>query len=161
MQKKKGNQAVNYQKEAMTISCFSLLGLDKRHNLGSKYPIPEAAGYTKAILVVEEVVLKVVFLQVLVPQRQILVVQEVVGEVVADIAKDTTAENGRADVPVVPKEEVCKLPEWERQDEEQGWRHHKTKLVHREVVVNAMKKEVEGNCKAIVWKVPINKASIC
>lgn len=40
--------------------------------------------------------LKVVFLESLVPQRQVLVVQEVVRQVVADIAKDTaTVDRGR------------------------------------------------------------------
>lgn len=44
--------------------------------------------------------LQVIFFQLLVPQREVLVVQEVVREVVADVTEDASAVNGRSNMPV-------------------------------------------------------------
>ena len=51
------------------------------------------------------------------------VVQEVVGQVVADVPEDAAAENRRGCVPVVGEEVVCQVVEWRREDEEKRWGH--------------------------------------
>lgn len=98
-----------------------LLGLDdwRRHlQLGAEDDVPEAARDTEAQLVVEEVVGKVVLLEVLVPEREVLVVEKVVGKVVADVAEDAAAIGSGGDVPVEEEDGVGQLPERRGQGDE-------------------------------------------
>lgn len=97
---------------------LKLLGLDEGLQLGAEDPVPELAGDAEAELVVEEVVLEMVLLQLLVPQRKVLVVQEVVRHVVADVAKDAPTVHGSAGIPVVAEDGLSQLPERRGQDNE-------------------------------------------
>ena len=83
----------------------------------------------------------------------LLVVQEVMRQVIADVAEDTTAENGRRSIPVVEEDRVCELPEWCGESNEEGRWHDEAIAVHREVVVDTMKKEVSCYADAVVWEV--------
>ena len=127
------------------------LCLDNRgRKLGAKDLVPEPAGDTKAVLVVEEVVLEVVLLELLVPKREVLVVEKVMRQVVADIAKDSATVHRRREVPVPVKEHVGELPERRGKGDEQRRRHHKTIFVHGEVVVNAMEQKVGSEADPVV-----------
>lgn len=120
----------------------ALRRLDNSNQLGAKNAVPELAGNAKAELVVEEVVGKVVLLELLVPEREVLVVQEIVSEIVANVAKDAAAEYGRGHVPVPVKDGVGQLPEWSCQHDEEGGRHDEAIPVHGKVVVDTVQKEV-------------------
>lgn len=132
---------------------WHLLGLDHRDNLSTKNSVPEAASHPEAVLVVEEVVLKVIFFEVLVPQGKVLVVEEVVRQVVAHIAEDAAAVNGGADVPVQPEDGMGQFPEGCSEDDEQCWRHHQAILVHGQVVMDAVEGEMQRDTDSVVRKV--------
>ena len=93
-----------------------------------------------------------VLLELLVPQRQILVVQEVVCQVVADVSEDTATKDGGADIPVRGKNKVCKLPEWVCKNHEKGRGHHQSVFVHGQVVVNAMEQKVCSDTDTVIRK---------
>jgi hypothetical protein len=97
--------------------------------------------------------LKMVFLQLLIEGGQFAMVKEVVGKVVADVAKNSPTKHGGSDVPVIREECVCKLPEWEcENDEQSGW-HHESIFVHRKIVMNSMEKEMSSESNTVIWKV--------
>ena len=80
-------------------------------------------------------------------------VQEVVRHVVAGVSEHTTAERCSCDIPVPVKEGVGQLPERTDQGKEQRWRHDKPILVHGEVVVNAMKGEMQSYADSIIGEI--------
>lgn len=53
----------------------------------------------------------------------LLVVQEVVGEVIANVAKNSTTEHRCRRIPVIKEDCVGKLVEWGRESNEEGWWH--------------------------------------
>lgn len=67
--------------------------------------------------------LHVVLLELLVPQRQRSVVQEVVRKIIAYVSKDTSAEDRRSRVPVIGKQSVGELPEGKGENKEESGRH--------------------------------------
>lgn len=136
----------------------TLVRLGVVHKLGTKDLVPEGAGDSEAVLVVEEVVGKVVLLESLVVGGQVLVVEEVVGHVVKGVAEDTAAEGSRGGVPVEEEDGVGKLPEGSSQDDEEGGRHDKAVLVHGQVVVDAVKEEMGSNADAVIGKVARKEA---
>lgn len=81
-------------------SITKLCCLDHGWQFGAEDLVPESTRYTEAQLVVEEVMGEMVLLQSLVPERQILVVEEVVCQVVADVPEYATAVDGSTQVPV-------------------------------------------------------------
>ena len=64
------------------------------------------------------------------------------GQVVADISKYAATENGRCDVPIPEKHGMCKFPERYSKDKEKSRWHDQSQLVHWQVVMNAVEKEV-------------------
>jgi len=70
------------------------------------------------------------------------VVQEVVGQIVADIAEDAAAVYGYGSIPVVEENGVGKLPEGGCQCYKKSRRHDESVLVHREVVMDAVKEKM-------------------
>lgn len=62
--------------------------------------------------------------------------------VIANIAKDATAEYGGCSVPVVKEDCMCKFPERCRKNQEERWRHDQSKLVHREIVMHSVEREM-------------------
>lgn len=84
------------------------------------------------------------------------VVQEVMGEIIADIPKDAATEYRRGRVPVVIEDCVCQLPERSSQKHEQCRWHNKTILIHREIVVDTMKQEVQSKTDTVVRKPVVN-----
>lgn len=83
------------------------------------------------------------FLMYQVYERDVLlVVQEVVSQVIADVAKYSTTKYSRRSIPVVKEDCMCELVERSRESDEEGRRHDKTVSVHGEVVVDAMEEEV-------------------
>ena len=77
--------------------------------------------------------------------------QEVMRAIIANIAENTTAEDGDRGIPVIEENRVGELVEWGGEGEEEGWRHDETVFVHGEVVVDAVEEEVAGDADAVVW----------
>jgi hypothetical protein len=110
------------------VSLFCLLGVVNK--LSAENGVPESTGDAETKLVVEKVMSKMVLLEVLVPQRQVLVVKEVVRQIVADISKDASTVGCYSSIPVVAKDAVSHPPERSSQSsEESGW-HNKTVSIH-------------------------------
>ena len=84
----------------------------------------------------------------------LLVVEEVVGHVIASVSENATAVCSQSCMPIPEDDCVCELPEGCSESYEQSWRHDKPVLVHREVVVNAVKEEMQGDANAVVWQMP-------
>jgi len=80
--------------------------------------------------------------------------QEVVGQVVANIAEEPPTEHRRGRVPVVEEDCVCQVPERKREYSKQSWRHDEPVFVHRQVVVNAVKEEMERDSGPVVREIP-------
>ena len=99
--------------DSLSSMCIpSLQSFDWRcRELGAKDDIPESAGHTKAVLIVHEVVLKMVFLQLPPVRWQGSVVQEVMCQVVADITEYSSAKHSCANVPIPVEDLMCELPE--------------------------------------------------
>ncbi len=91
---------------AIIQKSVSLLGLNGSRQLGSENGIPELAGDTETKLVVEEVVLKVVLLELLIPEWKVLVMKEVVREIVANIAEDAAAEDSSSSIPAIGQDSM-------------------------------------------------------
>lgn len=80
--------------------------------------------------------------------------EEVMGQVVADVPKYTATKYGDSRIPVVEEDCVGKLPEWGCQDnEESGW-HDQAVFVHGQIVMNSVKQEVKSETDSIVRKPP-------
>lgn len=74
--------------------------------------------------------------------------------VVASIAKDSSTVGCSSCIPVPEDDSMCKLPErGSKRNEERRW-HDEPILVHREVVVNAVQQEVQGDTDTVVWQIP-------
>ena len=137
--------------------------------LRAKDAVPEATGHAEPILVVGEVVLQVVFLELAVvrgepgqvsargisaclQRNSLAVVQEVMSQVVADVAKDASTEDRRCRVPTPEEDGVCQLPERDCKHPEQRRRHDQAKLVHREIMMNAVEYKVRRDADPVVWQ---------
>ena len=83
-------------------------------------------------------------------------VQEVMCEIIADVAEDSSAEHRRRRVPIVEEDGMSKLPEWGRKDNKQCWRHNKSVSVHRKIMMDTVKEEVSCNADPVVWEVVVN-----
>jgi len=138
--------------------------------LRSEDSVPETASNAEATLIVGEVMCEMILLQLAVVQRQAFLVrtssdpigagihllpmmQKVVSQVVADIAEETATEHRSGRVPVVEEESVRQVPERNRKYGKQSWRHDESVLVHWQVVVNAVKKEMKRDSGPVVREV--------
>lgn len=81
--------------------------------------------------------------------------EEVVGQVITDVAEDAAAENGSCGIPVVEEYRMRQLPERGRKDQEESRRHHKTVLVHGQVVMDAMEQEMERDADPVVGQISV------
>ena len=88
-------------------------------------------------------------------EYSLLVVEEVMRQVVADVAEDATAVDGRRGVPVVEEDGMGELPERCSEDEEECRWHDESETVHGEIVVDAVKEEVQRERHAIVREVVV------
>ena len=52
------------------------------------------------------------------------------GQVVANVAEDTTAEDRGSDRPVPVKDSMCELPEWSGKSKEKSRWHDQSELIH-------------------------------
>jgi hypothetical protein len=75
-------------------------------------------------------------------QDILLVVEEVVGHIVASVTKDATAIRSECRVPVPEDESVCEFPERCGERDEECRRHDKPVLIHREIMMNAVEEEM-------------------
>jgi hypothetical protein len=80
----------------------------------------------------------------------LLVVQEVMGHVVAGVAKYAATVRSRGRIPVPEDECVCELPEGRGEQGEERRRHDKPVLVHGKIVMDAVEEEVEGDSDAVI-----------
>lgn len=102
---------------------------------------------------------KVIALELLVPEGQVLVVKEVMGHIVKDISKDTSAEDSNGHKPVPVENRMCQMPERGGQHDEEGRRHDKTVLVHGQVMMNTMEEEVHGNADSVIRDIPAYRSA--
>lgn len=56
--------------------------------------------------------------------------QKVVGQVIANVSKNPTTEDGCSSEPVIAEEEVGQVVEGGGEDDEECWWHDQSKLVH-------------------------------
>jgi len=117
--------------------------------------VPEAAGDTEAVFVVGKVVLQVVLLQFLVEGWKLLVVEEIMRHVVADVAENTTTVHSRGSVPIIEEDGVGEVPEWRSENHEQRRRHDQAQSVHGKVMVDTVEQEVQRDSHTIVRKMVI------
>lgn len=80
-------------------------------------------------------------------------VEEVMCQVVHDVSEYSSTEYCRGHVPVECKYGVRQFPERSGQSNKHGGRHDKTVFIHREVVVDAVKKEVQCDGDTIIWEI--------
>jgi hypothetical protein len=133
------------QKIACIIaSLFRLLGVV--HELSAENGVPESARDSETKLVIEKVMGKVVLLEILVPQRQVLVVKEVVRKIVADISKDTSTVGCYCSIPVVAEDGMSHPPERSSQKSEENGRHNKTVLIHGKIMVDTVEEKMTSYC---------------
>lgn len=121
--------------------------------------IPELVADTESELIVEEVMSKMIFLKLLVPQRKVVVVQEVMGQIVADVAKDTATVGSGGGIPAVVEERMGKVPEGGCEDHEKRRGHDQAILVHWKIVMNAVEQKVHGNTNSVVRKIARRRVS--
>ena len=72
------------------------------------------------------------------------------GQIIADVAKDSPTKHSCRCIPVVEEHCVCELVEWGCQSDKKCGRHDKAILVHWNVVVNTVKEEMGSDTDAIV-----------
>ena len=104
---------------------LALQGLGWRwRKLCAEDDIPESRRYTKTILVIHEVVLKMIFLQFPPVRRQGSVVEEVMRQVVANVAEYPSAKHCCGNRPIPVENKVCEFPERGGEGKEKSWRHN-------------------------------------
>jgi len=81
----------------------------------------------------------------------LLVVQEVMGQVVTDVAKDPSTEHSCCCVPIIEENRVGELVERGCEHDEEGRRHDEAVSVHREVMVDAVEEEMGCYADSIIW----------
>ena len=89
-------------------------------------------------------------------RNSLAMVEEVMGQVIADVPKHATAEHLHSREPVVRKDCVGKFPEWSGQYEEKGGWHDESIAVHRKIVVDTVEEEVESQSDTVVREPPKN-----
>jgi hypothetical protein len=137
----------------------------------AKDTIPKAARDTKSVLVVGKVVLEMVLLELLVVRGQpagvsnavlktlagnlLLMVQKVVGHVVARVPENAAAVGSQRSGPVPEDNGMCKFPEGcGKRDEKCRW-HDESVLVHREIMVDTVEEEVQCDTNTVIWQMPV------
>jgi hypothetical protein len=86
------------------------------------------------------------------PKDILLVVEKVMGHVVASVTKDASTIRSQCRIPVPEDDSVCKFPEGCGKRDEECRGHDKPVLVHREIMMNAVEKEMQGNANTVVWQ---------
>ena len=71
-------------------------------------------------------------------------------QVVADVSENTAAVDCNCDIPIPVKYSVGEFVEGKCEDDEEGRWHDESVLVHGEIMMDAVEKEVEGQEDAIV-----------
>jgi hypothetical protein len=66
------------------------------------------------------------------------VVKEVVGKIIADIPKNSSAENSCCHIPVPVEDCMSQFVEWSCKGNEKSRRHNQSELVHGQVMVNSV-----------------------
>jgi hypothetical protein len=135
----------------ITATLFCLLGVVNK--LSTENGIPEPACDSETKLVIEEVMSKVILLELLVPKRQVLVVKEVMRKIVADISEDTSTVGCYCSIPVVEKNGMSQLPERSSQSSEESGRHNKTVPVHGKIMVDTVKDKMKTDSYSIIGQV--------
>jgi len=117
---------------------------------GTKNTIPEATGNTKAVIEVSKMMLHMILLQWFVIKRKVAMVEEIMGQVVANVPKNTTAINHQGSMPVVREDGMCEFIKRGGKDDEESRGHHQPVSIHRKIVVNTMKEKVQRKSNSIV-----------
>jgi hypothetical protein len=90
-------------------------------------------------------------------ENSLAVVEEIVSQIIADVAKDTSTEHLNSREPVVEEDGMGELPERSCQNHKQCWGHDQSIAVHGQVVVNAVEEEVKGQTNSVVREPTINE----
>ena len=137
-------------------SLKSLRALDhlgwRNLQLSAKHAIPESTRDAESVLVIREMMLEVVFLELLVIARQpvsllisfdvlrslhqeqvysLAMMQKVMRQIVADVSEDTTTIRRHSRVPIVEEYCMSQFPEGRCEDDEEGWWHDQAVAIHR------------------------------
>lgn len=80
--------------------------------------------------------------------------QEIMRQIIADIAEDPARKDRHSSVPIVGKDKVCELVERCSENDKEGGRHDEAVAVHGEVVVDTVEEEVGGYTDTVVREVP-------
>jgi hypothetical protein len=83
--------------------------------------------------------------------------QEIMSHIVADVAEDAAAVDSGAGIPVVGEDDMSQLPKRSRQYHEEGRWHDQSVPVHRQVMMDTVEQEVEGDANTVIWQVPVTK----
>jgi hypothetical protein len=78
-----------------------------------------------------------------------------VGHVVKGVAEYATTVSSGCRIPVPEDDGVGKLPERRSEDDEKCRRHDQSVFIHRKVVVDAVKEEMQRNTNTVIWKVSV------
>lgn len=122
-------------------------------DLSAEDNVPELAGDTETQLVVFVVVLQVGFFDLLEELRQLGVMQDIMGDIVHDVAQSSAGKARTSHVEWQKTEH--QLVEWICQNDEQRWGQNQTISVHRQVMVDTMQEEVESQEKTVVGQVVV------
>jgi len=85
---------------------------------------------------------------------------KVVSHVVANISKYASTENCSCRIPIVKEYSVGQLPKRYGKDYKQGWRQDEAIFVHRKVVVNTVKREMQSDSNPIVRKISAHSSAL-
>lgn len=81
-------------------------------------------------------------------------------KVIAYVAENAATEHGCRSVPIIEEDCVGELVKWCCEGDKEGWWHDKAVLVHRKVVVDAVKEEVTCDADPVVWQVSSRESAI-
>ena len=79
------------------------------------------------------------------------------GQVIADVAKDSSTEHSYCCIPVIEKHCVCELVEGCCKCDEEGGGQNEAVLVHWKVMMDAVEKEMGCDTNAIVWEISMRR----
>lgn len=85
-------------------------------------------------------------------ENSLAVVEEIVSQIITDVAEDTTTEHLDSCKPVVEEDGMGQFPERSCQNHKQCRGHDKSIAVHGQVVVNSVEEEVQAQTNSVVRK---------
>lgn len=79
--------------------------------------------------------------------------QEVMRQIIADVAKDTAAVSSDGGVPIPENQEMSKLPERSCKSHKERGGHDKSVSIHGKIMMNAVEQEMQCDADPVVRKI--------